>query len=147
MPRSAAVVLVLAALTACNTGPNLDELERARTTWAGQNVQNYEITVRRLCFCATVEPVRVRVVGGQVVSQTIIATGQALDPALAPWYPAVPGLFALVEDAYRRAYKVGATFNRQYGFPESATIDYVGNAIDDELTVTVSDFAPFPALQ
>lgn len=145
MFRRTAILLALTVLAGCSTDPAAADLENAKATWQSRNVQNYEITVQRLCFCATIDPVRVRVEAGRVVSQTVVPTGQPLDPALAAAYPAVPGLFALVEDAYRRAFKVGATFNREFGFPESATIDYVGNAIDDELTLRVTDFAPSTA--
>jgi len=147
MPRGAALVLMLAALTACHSGPNLDDLKRARATWAGQNVRDYEITIRRLCLCPSTEPVRVRVVAGQVVSQTVVPTRLPLDSTQATMYPAVPGLFELVEGAYQRADRATATFNRQYGYPESIRIDWIAKAIDDELTVEVSDFSPSKPLQ
>lgn len=143
MSRRLTAVLATAALAAgCATDPNAGNLDRARAAWLAHGPASYEITVQRYCFCASVDPVRIRVKHGLVVSRTVTTTGAPLAAELADLYPAVPGLFDLVEDAYRRAYKVGVTFNAEFGYPENTVIDYIGNAIDDELTVRAFGLDP-----
>lgn len=93
----------------------------------------------RSCFCESLGPIRVVVADGVVTSRTT-AGGQPVPAASANNYPDVPGLFALVEDAFRRAATTNATFDPQYGFPAQVVIDYIAAAIDDELTITAGGF-------
>ncbi|MSR01462.1 MAG: hypothetical protein EXR94_01795 [Gemmatimonadetes bacterium] len=41
-------------------------------------------------------------------------------------------------------YAVTVSFDRQYGFPSDATIDYIKNAVDDELSLKASNFVVLP---
>lgn len=117
-----------------------DQLKRAMAKWAQANLTSYDYVVQRLCFCPSVSPIRVTVIGGQVVARIDTTTGLPVAPNQASLYPDVAGLFALVEDAYDRADAINVTFDQAYGFPTSAVIDYVKDAIDDELTLSAADF-------
>ena len=145
--RTVAIATTLAALMACSTGPDSGDLRAAKARWADTNSQNYEMTVQRLCFCGSIDPIRIRVEAGRVVSRTNTVTSQPLDAGQTALYPDVPGLFDLVEDAYHRAFKVAVTFDAQYGFPQETVIDYIGNAVDDELTLRVTAFTSLPLPQ
>ncbi len=135
-------VSVLAVLAGCSTGPDRDEaFLAAKARWASKNIASYEIVVRRTCFCATVESVKVTVVNGQVTSRVFIATGDAVPANLVEYYPGVPGLFDIVEDGYDRAASINVTFDPEYGFPSLTVIDYIGNAIDDEVAISATGFA------
>jgi hypothetical protein len=127
-------------------GPNrsLDRFNEAKALWDRENPANYAVTVQRLCFCVTVEPVRIVVQNRVVISRTVVATQLPLPANLNDLYPDIPGLFATIKDAYARADAVTVSFDPRYGFPSDATIDYVKSAIDDELTLKVSDFIPLP---
>lgn len=138
------LVCLLAVGAACATDPQGKSLERARAQWLEHGGDYYQVTVQRICFCPSIDPVRIRVHNGQVIDRTVVPTGQPLDPRLADAYPAIPGLFDLVEDAYRRADKVNVTFNELFGYPENVTIDYVAAGIDDELTLRVTDLQLMP---
>lgn len=134
-------VSVLAVLTGCSTGPDRDEaFLAAKARWASKNIGSYEIVVRRACFCATVESVKVTVVNGQVTSRVFVATGDPVPANLAEYYPGVPGLFDIVEDGYDRAASISVTFDAEYGFPSSTVIDYIANAIDDEVAISATGF-------
>ncbi|HET9589034.1 MAG TPA: DUF6174 domain-containing protein, partial [Anaerolineales bacterium] len=54
-------------------------------------------------------------------------------------------IFAEVEaDLAGAADQVTVTYDPTYGFPVDITIDYVEEAIDDELYLIVSNFEPLP---
>jgi len=135
--------ILATALSACATGPSrtLGQLNAARERWRDQGISDYTMTVRRLCFCAEVRPVRVTVAGGVVVDRVFIEDGRPVPAALAESYPSVPGLFDALEEAARRADEIHVTFDPILGIPLEATIDYAKDAVDDEVTVQVSDFA------
>lgn len=128
-------------IVGCSTGPDRDEaFLAAKARWAAQNVSSYEIVVRRSCFCATTDPVKVTVVNGQVTARVFTTDGQPVPANLIAYYPDVPGLFDLVEDGYDRAASINVTFDAEYGFPASTVIDYIANAVDDEVAISATGF-------
>lgn len=133
------------ATTACGliTGNDDDAdaaaLRRAEARWANARVQDYQVVVQHLCFCGFVRPVRVTVRGGAVVSSVDAQTGEAV-----PSYATVrdvAGLFALIRSALDQgADRLDVTYDSQYGYPTFIDIDYITNAVDDELQVRTSEF-------
>ncbi len=137
------IVLLAAGLNACGddvTGVN-GELESARARWAASQPNAYEMTVRTSCFCIENRPVIVAVRAGVVESRRYADTGLAIDPRFASSFPAVEGLFAVVDDAVaRKAALLDVQYDAVRGFPVRISIDYISNALDDEITYLVSDF-------
>jgi hypothetical protein len=131
----------------CLFGPSdqLDDLDQARRRWAAAGIDSYQMVVTRACFCAFVHPegVRVTVVRGLVASRVDVATGVPIPAAAEPFYPAVPGLFDLIEDTLQDgADDVRVRYDEEYGFPVEIDVDLIENAIDDEFTVSVAAFLP-----
>jgi hypothetical protein len=145
--RSCVVIGVLVA-AGCGDGsllgPRFDPtLSWARARWESRGVDSYAMTVRPLCFCGFVEPVRVTVRDGVVVSRIIVATGDVLPTQHASSYPDVPGLFALIERAHEQgADHVDADFDESYGFPTGIWIDWKESWADDEIGYRVAEFEP-----
>jgi hypothetical protein len=117
-------------------------LRQAEQRWVQAGVQNYTIVVQRLCFCGYTRPVRVTVRQGQIVSRVDAETGEVAPPQ-ANNITEVLGLFALIRDAIDRdAYRLTVTYDGTTGIPLQINIDYIGNAVDDELNVRASEFQP-----
>ena len=137
------LALLAASVNACSlgiTGVNGD-LASARARWAASQPNAYEITVRALCFCGENRPVIVAVKAGVVESRRYADTGLAIDPRSASLFPSVDGLFAVVDDAIaRHAAQLDVQYDDVRGFPVRIAIDYIKNAIDDEVTYQTSDF-------
>jgi hypothetical protein len=139
----------LLVLVACSDGSVTGTrfgltLRAARARWERSAIDSYEITVRRLCFCGFVEPVRVKVENGVVVSRTVAATGDPLPPTYAPYYPDVPGLFAIVEEAASDADDLDTSFDASYGFPAEISIDWDEMTVDDEIVYRTEAFTITP---
>lgn len=111
-------------------------LEDNRARWAARGFASYDLTVQRLCFCGSVEPVRVEVRNGQPLSVVFAATGEPVPMAAS--FPTVPGLFDIVEDAIERdAHELDVDYDPALGVPVRIEIDYEENTIDEEVTWVV----------
>lgn len=148
--RTRRLLIALLVLTACGGDGFLAgtrfafDLRTARARWENSGIDSYEITVRRICFCLLTDPVRIVVEDGVVVSRTVMTTGQPLTTGQAEYYPEVPGLFAIVEDAIREADTVNSAFDPTYGFPTLISIDWAADYADDEVTYQTEGFTARP---
>src|SRR5688572_33168446 len=92
--KAARWLVVLLAVQACIifVGPSdnddeLRDLVRARARWNVQGVTDYDVVARALCFCGYGgTEVRVVVRNRQVISATVIATGEVLTGSFATHY-------------------------------------------------------------
>ncbi len=137
-------------LAACSAGAT--DLERNRQTWEGAGVSHYRMDLFLSCFCVFNElmPLAVEVKDGEIVSLTDKHGNPVTDadPTYAYFVElgTVDALFAELEKASANpeAGEVTVTYDGTFGFPSEASIDYIKNAIDDELYVTVSGFEQLP---
>ena len=148
--RSVAVCALLTILSACSrdaTGPGVGErlrLSEARRRWSAHQHGDYLYTVTRSCFCTTesIQPMRVRVHDGAVVSATYVDGGQPVSEQLLAYVPSVEGLFAIVDDATAHADRLTVSYDPTLGYPRSVAIDWYVNAADDEVWYGASDVTP-----
>lgn len=143
------LTIALLALAACGDGLPVSThfvltLRAAHHRWQASGIDSYELIVRRICYCLSVDPVRVRVVNGVVVSRTFVSTGDPVPSAYAELYPDVPGLFAIVEEAARDADDLDTRFDATYGFPAEIAIDWNATMVDDEVTYRTETFTITP---
>lgn len=141
--------IALLTLVACGDGLPVSTgfvltLRAARARWQSSGIDSYEMTVRRVCYCGFVDPVRITVENGVVVSRTFASTGAPLPATYGDLYPDVPGLFAIVEHAATDADDLETTFDATYGFPSEISIDWEKNAVDDEVTYRTETFTITP---
>jgi hypothetical protein len=144
LTRRAGAGLALLAAAGCGliTGNDEDDsaLRRAEARWSRSGVQDYQVVVQYLCFCGYTRPVRITVRSGAVVSRVDAETGQPV-PAQGNNVRDIVGLFDLIREAIAEdAHRLNATYDATYGFPTLIDIDYIENAIDDELRITTSEF-------
>jgi hypothetical protein len=134
------VTLALASACSLITGTSDDgKLRDAQARWANARVQDYSVVVQHLCFCGYVRPVRVTVRSGAIVSSADAQTGEPT-----PSYATVrdvAGLFTLIRQALDDgADRLDVSYDSEFGYPTNNNIDYVRNAVDDELEVRTSEF-------
>lgn len=154
------LLLVLAlVLSACagiaNAGEPKSEVQQARDKWESANISHYRLNVHISCFCVFVEnmPLVVEVNNGEVVSMEY-STGNEIDPQLLELfnrYVTIDRLFDGIENGFASeggeqgpADKVTVEYDATYGFPTKIDIDFVEEAIDDELYLSISGFEALP---
>ena len=145
-----AVTGVLSALTLAGGGCTVlglddygeerDRLEEARREWRNLGWESYAFTLRRLCFCGGgTDPAEVVVLRGERVSVTVLETGEPVPAEWVEYYLTVEELFDFIEDAIdRKAHEIEIRYERTTGLPASIRIDYIENAIDEEMAFEAS---------
>ena len=143
-PTGPLLRIVLLALTAVGCtdplGPVQDALVAARVRWATANIHSYVFEFQRSCFCAPdfVRSVRIEVLDGIVNAAVYVDTEEAIPLPLAS-VPTIEDLFDEIQDAMdRKAFSVVTDFDPDLGYPTSVAIDFIQNAIDDEMAFGVS---------
>lgn len=141
-----AAALPLAA-SACELNPfgsdARDELSDARLRWERAGIDDYQYTVSRHCFCGFVGPMLITVQDGAVVSRVFTETGQPVPANVHARIGTIDDLFDLLHDALDEdPAEFHATYDRQLGYPVSASIDYSVNIADEEDGFGVSEFIP-----
>ncbi len=113
------------------------ELEANRQKWAQHGYTSYAFTLRMDCFCAINGPVTVLVVADSALQVTLQSTGEVLN---APWIPTIKKLFDYIDqDIARHAAVLRVRYDPTLGYPIEIVSDPVANAVDDEVTYTVSN--------
>lgn len=157
MPRRllAIVALVAAALlvTGCGLlpvptpgpatapgGVTAADLAAHRQAWTWRGITSYTWTVSFGCECMIDGPVEVTVAGGVATSATM--AGAPIPVAQLSGFPlTVDALHAKAQAALDGGGTVTAIWGSG-GLPATMLIDPIRNAVDDELSVTVTSFAP-----
>ena len=154
------LLLVLAiVLSACSTianaGQPKSEVEQARDKWQAANISHYRFNLFIGCFCAFRDemPLIVEVKDGKVVSLQSESVGE-INPANLQYYErylTIDKLFNEIEKGFKSedaeskpAETLTATYDETYGFPTQISIDFIEQAVDDELGLTISNFEVLP---
>lgn len=133
------------ALSACSGG---SVVQQNRERWEEQNIDHYRFTVVVSCFCpfagaeATYE-----VQNGQVVYESVqAAPDREIDPAQVGEfyqpYNTIEKVFAYLEEATNEADETTVEYDPTYGFPTNISVDWIKEAVDDEMYLTLSNFEP-----
>jgi hypothetical protein len=113
-----------------------ETLEANRQRWNEHGYTNYAFTLRMDCFCAINGPVTVLVVADSARVVTVQSTGEVIN---APWIPTIKKLFDYIDQTIARGPAVlRVTYDPVLGYPVEIVSDPVANAVDDEVTYTVS---------
>ena len=133
-------------LTACTFGTSTD-LEKNRQAWQDSGITHYRFSLNIGCFCAFRDrmPITVEVENGEIVSMvypdgTLIA---ATDPnyEIFSRHATIERIFSELEAGLAGgADEVTVTYDSAHGFPSEIYFDYIKAAMDDELSLTVSNF-------
>ena len=142
--RMAGLLTLWITLAGCGiVGPSeLDELDEKRQLWEAQGLSDYDYTIQRGCFCGASGWHRVEVRASEVALVTHIESGTVLDPAFTDGFTDIDGVFDLVAEALREADEITVEYDEAMGFPKDVSIDYITDAVDDELSLVLT--APTP---
>jgi hypothetical protein len=144
------MTLVLAGCAAMGSAMgNQSEIEQNQEKWQDAGISHYRYNLFISCFCVFVEnmPLVIEVQDGEVVSMEF-QNGKEIDPSLLELfgkYATIDRVFAELEAGLNGAAdEVVAQYDPTYGFPTEVTIDFVEEAADDELYLTLSNFEELP---
>ena len=140
------LLTLIVILTACSFGTST-EFERNRQTWQDSGITHYRFSLNIGCFCAfrNQMPLTVEVQNGEIISMTypdgtLVA---AADPnyEIFSRHATIERIFSELETGLAGdADEVTVTYDSARGFPSDIYFDYIKAAVDDELSITVSNF-------
>ena len=141
------IALASVLLAGCSSFSN-SELSGARNRWQAAHISHYRYKLNVGCFCAFTQhmPLTIEVENGRVVNMSF-EDGSALSPQDQQnfaQYQTVDALFDFTAQSIRKADEVKTEYDPAYGFPARVQIDFIKQAVDDELALSVSDFQPLP---
>ncbi len=147
LTRHGAPLLVLTLVASgCDalTGPShSDRLADAILRWDGAQKVAYEMDLIRGCYCGYVDAghvITIQVNDGAIVDARFKNSGDPIEGADRDALPTVSSLFAIIADAIeQKAYQLTVQYHPDHGAPMSIGIDYIKDAIDDELTFSILD--------
>jgi len=127
------------------------QLDSNLQKWQAQSISHYRMKVNIGCFCPFFDrmPVTVEVQGGEVLSVTD-SQGQpvAADDPIRSFgnerLMTVDGAFDYAREAIQKADKTEVTYDPSLGYPVQLVIDRIELAIDDEMSVLISEFEVLP---
>lgn len=123
----------------------VQDLEASRTRWNALDWENYDMRIRRMCYCVGAGEYDVMVRNDSVVyAQSVEEQEYRLDPAW--WnevFPTVDGLIDMAERAQREAGSVEIAWDAN-GWPTTLSIDWITQAIDDEMYFAVESVTQAP---
>ena len=141
------VVVALAALACEGLGPNTDYVFN-RGRWEQRGPASYTYDFRRSCFCGgeAIQAVRITVTSGVVTGVVLVADGLPVPPDQIEQYfrITIDSLFDIVGDALEDADAVTVQYHPFWGYPTAVGIDYIRNAVDDEINYSVALNLPTP---
>jgi hypothetical protein len=140
------LLLLVFILTACSFGAR-SKLETNRQTWQDSGITHYRFTLFIGCFCPFLDqmPITIEVQNGEVISMTAV-DGTPIaetDPGYETFsrYATIDHIFSTLEAGLSGdADEVTVTYDSAHGFPSEIYSDYTKDAVDDELSLTVSEF-------
>lgn len=144
------LIMLSIVLTACSFGAK-SEIARNQEKWKMAGITHYRYSLFVGCFCAFTQkmPLHIEVKDGEAVSMAF-ADGTLISPndpdyELFVRYGTIDRLFTELEaDLNGEADEVTVTYDSTYGFPQQINIDRIKLAMDDELSLTVSEFEVLP---
>ena len=119
------------------------DLDEARQRWLNNRPPSYTFDLAWICFCPqSGNPTRIKVSGSQIVSATDPVTGAPRDDSGFLPHLTVDGLFDWIQRGLDTdsGNVNGAEFERDLGYPISASVDWVVGAVDDESAFQVTNF-------
>jgi len=140
------LLLLAFILTACSFGAR-SELDKNRQTWQNAGITHYRFSLHVGCFCAFRDqmPLTVEVQNGEVVSMTYSdgTLVDTIDPNYETFsqHATIDRIFSELEAGLSGdADEVTVTYDSTRGFPSEIYFDYIKAAMDDELSLSISEF-------
>jgi hypothetical protein len=148
------LLLFLIPLISCSLFINEnDGYEKALENWQAEKVSDYEFQFNKGCFCPSIGTVLIEVRADTVYQVLTTDTRETLfvqlnDQTQVPaleympdYFKTISELFDVIRDARsQKANKIVADYDSELGYPKSIDIDYVKDAVDDEVAYLVSNY-------
>ena len=135
--------VLISGMSCGRQNEQMQSLTRHQRLWAQQGIVSYQYRLQVNCFCPpeVTGPFIVQVRDGTPSSVLYAATGKPAESRYFEKYDTIDEMFLVVDDALKRkAAEISVTYNETLGFPTSIYIDFIKQAVDDEIAYGVTEF-------
>ncbi len=122
------------------------DLNEARQRWESQDIQDYNLRQRNLCFCGPEvnRLTEIEVRDGIAVGWLDVESGVPVDPQFQNSFRSVTRLFYLIQDAIDRdAVSIIVEYQTSLGYPFDISIDYDAAVLDEEVRYETTQITTF----
>ncbi len=122
------------------------DLNEARQRWESQDIQDYNLRQRNLCFCGPEvnRLTEIDVRDGIAVGWRDVESGVPVDPQFQNSFRSVTRLFDLIQDAIDRdAVSIIVEYQTRLGYPFDISIDYDAAVADEEVRYETTQITTF----
>lgn len=123
-------------------GVTAEQIAAARALWRSQGLFHYQYRYDLGCFCRPPRDVLIEVFDDRMGQLRDPATGEPVTPDFLDLFFTIDGLFDHIEANLDVADVIEVQFDPILGYPTFVFIDYYRGAVDDELSIDVSDVEP-----
>ena len=149
------IFIILSAffLYSCDSivdGRKGDDFVASRNLWQQEGQENYSFEFSKLCYCGGLFNPATIVVKADTISTVLDPetgeplrdpqTNELVFPKYSDSFLTIDELFEVIEDARKNADKLSVEYDGNLGYPVLIEIDYIKEAIDDEVTYKVENF-------
>jgi len=143
-------LFLISSCDSISDGRKDDNFRTNLNLWKEQNIENYSFEFSKLCYCSGLFNPSIIVVKADTIQAVLDPeTGEALRdpqteelvfPKFSESFLTIDELFDIIDSARQKADKLIVEYNQKTGYPEYIEIDYIKEAIDDEVTYRVDSF-------
>jgi len=137
----AGVAIMIVYAYTSTLGADQKTLEAAKARWEANKLSDYQYIVQVTCFCPDeyTQPVQVRVQNGRFFNAE--GSQKAVSENYIQQFGTVEALFGYLETAYQEgADEIVVDYDPTYGVPLRFSIDQIKEAVDDEMSLSVTEF-------
>lgn len=126
-----------------------DDFRENRIRWQKQAIESYRFEFSKLCYCAGLFNPATIVVEADTIHEALdpetgeplrdLQTGELVLSKYPESFLTIKELFEVIENARKKADKLRVEYDRKLGYPAHIEIDYIKEAIDDEVTYIVNN--------
>jgi hypothetical protein len=120
---------------------SLDDLSAKQSTWSEWSGGTYSFVVFRGCFCAWGGAVWIQVMDQEITAAFLTERNEPVPPEHFNELHTIDELFDMIQRAEREADEIEVEWADE-GYPSHVFIDWIEEAIDDELFLEISSVVP-----
>ena len=121
--------------------PRNEDISTQKEKWDDFQDGTYSFLFNRGCFCAVGGEHFVQVIDGVVIDAFRTWDNQPVESHFLQYIETIDALFEMIERARREAHSLDVEYS-EYGYPTLLSIDWIKNAVDDEIHFQVSNVQP-----
>ncbi len=137
-------LLALRLFSGCSMAEDKDRdaLNQNQARWEQQHLSDYQYQLRVSCFCPYYGTVTVTVRADTISSVEAPEVEPPVLPQDLNFFKTIDGLFEVVDEAIEEADQFSVQYDPQMGHPTKIDIDYLIDAVDDEVVYTAANVQP-----